>query len=265
MSMDDGPRRMVADRDRPVATTERPVVNERRPSVRPVLELKDVSKSYGGLRPLRIQRLMVSSAECIAILGVDQPMAEVFVNLVTGASLPEAGSVAVFGQPTSAIADGTEWLALVDRFGIVSDRAVMLEGLSVLQNLAVPFTLDLEPPSDESRMRAAALAREVGLSEADWDKAVGALGAVPRAFVRLARSLALDPAVLLLEHPSSTLDRQDVPAFGRRVRSVADRRGVAVVVLTADQAFAESLGGRRVLLDAASGRLIERGRTRWFG
>ena len=73
------------------------------------------------------------------------------MNLVTGASLPDAGSVDVFGHPTSAIADSTEWLAIVDRFGIVSDRAVMLEGLTVLQNLAVPFTLDIEPPSDESR------------------------------------------------------------------------------------------------------------------
>ena len=188
----------------------------------PVLELKDVSKSYGGLRPLRIQRLTVSPAECVVILGMDQPMAEVFVNLVTGASLADGGTVAVFGQPTSAIADSTEWLAVVDRFGIVSDRAVMLEGLTVLQNLAVPFTLDIEPPSDESRTRAAALAREVGLAEGEWDKPVGALNGAARADVRLARALALDPAVLLLEHPTAAVDRQDVSALGRRVRSVAD-------------------------------------------
>jgi len=231
----------------------------------PVLELKDVSKSYGGLRPLRIQRLTVSPAECVVILGMDQPMAEVFVNLVTGASLADRGSVAVFGQPTSAIADSTEWLAVVDRFGIVSDRAVMLEGFTVLQNLAVPFTLDIEPPSDESRMRAAALAREVGLAEGEWDKPVGALNGAARADVRLARALALDPAVLLLEHPTAAVDRQDVSALGRRVRSVARRRGAAVVVLTADQPFAESLDGRLVTLDAATGRLRERRGTGWFG
>ncbi len=225
----------------------------------PVLELSDVSKNYGGLRPLRIQRLTVLPAECVSILGVDQPMAEVFVNLVTGASLPEAGLVGVFGKPTSAIVDSTEWLAVVDRFGIVSDRAVMLEGLTVLQNLAVPFTLDIEPLSDESRLRAAALAREVGLEDASWDRPVGTLDGAARATVRLARALALDPAVLLLEHPTAALDRQDVPALGRRVRSVAARRGAAVVVLTADHIFAESLGGRVVTLDGATGRLIARG------
>jgi ABC-type sulfate/molybdate transport systems ATPase subunit len=173
--------------------------------------------------------------------------------------------VSVFGQPTSAIADSTAWLAVVDRFGIVSDRAVMLEGLTVIQNLAVPFTLDIEPPSDESRARAAALAREVGLAEALWDTPVGALDGAARAHIRLARALALDPAVLLLEHPTAAVDRQDVPALGRRVRSVAGRRGAAVVVLTADLAFAESVGGRLVTLDAATGGLIGRRRSRWFG
>jgi ABC-type polar amino acid transport system ATPase subunit len=238
-------------------------VNQPGRSTTPVLELADVVKSYGGLRPLRIQRLTVLQGECVAILAVDQPMAEMFVNLVTGASLPETGSIGVFGNPTSAIADSTEWLATVDRFGIVSDRAVMLEGLSVLQNLAVPFTLEIEPPSDESLARAVALAREVGVTEAAWDKPVGALDAATRAFVRLARSLALDPAILLLEHPTASLDRQDVPALGQRVRLVADRRNAAVVVLTADQAFAESVGGRVVTLDAATGRLTERRRSRW--
>jgi predicted ABC-type transport system involved in lysophospholipase L1 biosynthesis ATPase subunit len=230
----------------------------------PVLELADVSKSYGGLRPLRIQRLTVSPAEHVAILGVDRPMAEVFVNLVTGASLPETGSVNVFGHPTASIADSTEWLAFVDRFGIVSERAVLLEALTVLQNLAVPFTLDIEPPSEESRARAAALAQEVGLQEAEWDQPVGALTGAARASVRLARALALDPAVLLLEHPTATVDRADVPALGRRLRSVADRRGAALVILTADRVFADLAGARLVTLDAATGRLAAPRAAGWF-
>lgn len=231
----------------------------------PILELTDVSKSYGGLRPLRIHALTVSRADSVTILGLDQPMAEVLVNLVTGASLPDAGSVRVFGQPTSAIADSAEWLCLVDRFGIMTDRAVMLEGLTMLQNLAVPFTLEIEPPSEDSRQRAAALAREVGLTENQWDTPVGTLDGAARACVRLARALALDPAVLLLEHPTASVNHQDVTALARRIRSVADRRGVAVLVLTADTVFADSLGGRTVTLDAATGNLIARRGNGWFG
>jgi ABC-type polar amino acid transport system ATPase subunit len=230
----------------------------------PVLELIDISKGYGGLRPLRIQRLTVSEGQRVAILGFDQPMAEVFVNLVTGAALPDRGTVTVLGRPTSAIVDSAEWLTFVDQFGIVSDRAVMLEGMTVLQNLALPFTLDIEPPSGEARTQAESLAQEVGLPSAEWNTPIANLDGVARACVRLARALALDPAVLLLEHPTAAVDRGHVALLGSRIRAVADRRGAAVVAVTADQAFAESLSGRTVQLDPATGRVTERGGNHWF-
>ena len=156
----------------------------------PVLELTDISKSYGGLRPLRIQQLTVSAGQRVAILGFDQPMAEVFVNLVIGAALPDRGTVTVLGRPTSAILDGAEWLTFVDRFGIVSDRAVMLESMTVLQNLALPFTLDIEPPSGEPLMQAESLARELGLPSAEWNTPIANLDGAARACVRLARACA---------------------------------------------------------------------------
>ena len=57
----------------------------------PALELSGVAKSYGGLRPLRIQQLTVAAGEHVALIGLDQPATEVFINLVTGASLPRTG------------------------------------------------------------------------------------------------------------------------------------------------------------------------------
>ena len=81
------------------------------------LVLTDVEKQYGGLRPLRVRDLRVPAGRITMILGFDRPAAEVFVNLITGASLPDKGEVASLGRPTSAIADSDEWLAFVERFG----------------------------------------------------------------------------------------------------------------------------------------------------
>src|SRR5450759_1230548 len=131
-----------------------------------------MSKDYRGLRPLRIAELRVAAGDHVAILGFDQASAEVFVNLATGATLPDAGEVSIFGRPTKAINDSADWLATVDRFGIVSERAVLLDALTVIQNLAMPFTLEIEPPPDEVRVRAEALAHEVGLPETSWTKPV---------------------------------------------------------------------------------------------
>ena len=89
----------------------------------PVLELTDVSKDYHGLRPLRLANLSIAAGEQVALVGFDAPGAEVFVNLVTGATLPDRGTIRLFGRPTADISDADDWLSVVDRVGIVSRRA----------------------------------------------------------------------------------------------------------------------------------------------
>jgi len=186
-----------------------------------VLEITGVSKDFRGLRPLRIQQLTVAPAEQVAIVGFDQPSAEVFVNLVTGATLPDAGTVSLFGRSTAAIADSDDWLAVVDRFGIVSARAVLLDQLDVIQNLAMPFTLEIEPPAGDIRERATRLAAEVGLVERAWARPVRELDVASRARIRLARALALDPGVLLLEHASAKPPRRSAPPCAPSRRTAA--------------------------------------------
>lgn len=229
-----------------------------------VLEFAGMSKDYRGLRPLRIATLRVDAADRVAILGFDQPSAEVFVNLATGATLPDVGDISVFGRPTKAITDSADWLATVDRFGIVSERAVLLDALTVIQNLAIPFTLEIEPPPDEVRARAEALAREVGLPEASWTMPVAELDAAGGVRVRFGRAIALDPAILLLEHASARLTGADVAALGHQMRGVAAARGIALVAATADEIFARAVAERVLSLEPATGRLKEKRRP-WFG
>jgi ABC-type transporter Mla maintaining outer membrane lipid asymmetry ATPase subunit MlaF len=226
----------------------------------PVIELTALSKDYHGLRPLRIEKLVLAESELVAILGLDQPMAETLVNLVTGATLPDRGEVSIFGRPTTAISDSTDWLSVVDRFGIVSERAVLLDALSVIQNLAIPFTLDIDPPPDDVRERAIVLAREVGLLETDWLRSVSELDAGGRVRVRLARALALDPKVLLLEHANAGLSADAATALGVDIRRLASRRGCALFAMTAAPQFAAAVAPRVLTLDAANGRLSERHR-----
>jgi predicted ABC-type transport system involved in lysophospholipase L1 biosynthesis ATPase subunit len=232
--------------------------------VNAVLELTNVSKNYHGLRPLRLAQLSIAAGERVAILGLDRTAAEVFVNLITGATLPDEGGVTLFGRPTASIADSAEWLSLVDRFGILSERAVLLEPLSVVQNVAVPFTLEIEPPPDDVRERAEALAAEAGLAVSDFSRPIAELDATARARVRLARALALDPAVLIAEHATATIARQDVRAFGADIGALARPRGMAVVAVTADAEFARALGGRVLTLEPATGHLGTAGIGGWL-
>ena len=221
----------------------------------PILELSDVSKDYRGLRPLRVSSLAVAAGERVAIVGLDAAAAEVCVNLSTGATLPDRGDVRLFGRATSDITDSAEWLSVVDRFGIVSARAVLLDAFTVVQNLAMPFTLDVEPPSAEVRSRAAALAREVGLPEATFDRPVGELGAAGLLRVRLGRAVALHPSIVILEHPTAELVAADAVVFGDLCSGIARARKCALMTLTADRGFGERVGGRVLTHHGATGRL----------
>src|SRR5215471_5757565 len=126
----------------------------------PVLQVSGVRKQYNALRPLRINDLTIDAGDRVALSGLDAGAAEVLVNLVTGASVPDEGEVRVGGRSTAAIADGDEWLASLDRFGIVSPRAVLLDAVTLLQNLAMPLTLQIDPVPPEAAAAASAAARD---------------------------------------------------------------------------------------------------------
>jgi ABC-type sulfate/molybdate transport systems ATPase subunit len=104
----------------------------------------------------------------------------------------------------------------------------------------------------------------VGLPEDTWTKPVASLDTVGRMRVRLGRALALDPAVLLLEHASAGLGREPSKAFAADLRAVAAGRGVAIIATTADEGFARAVASRVVRLEPGTGRLKEEGRFAWL-
>ena len=220
-----------------------------------VIEIRNLVKDHQGLRPLRLQSLLVAAGDNVAIAGLDALTAEVFVNLVTGASLADTGEVLLFGQNTRDILDTQAWLQSLEGLAMVSERAVMIESFTPLQNIAMPITLEVDPIATDVVPRATELAREMGLDEALFDLPVGRLTPADKMRTHVARALALEPRLLIAEHPTATLPREAVAAFGEGLARVARDRGLALVALTADEAFAKALGGRRLALNAATGEL----------
>jgi ABC-type transporter Mla maintaining outer membrane lipid asymmetry ATPase subunit MlaF len=229
----------------------------------PIVTLSAVSKDYRGLRPLRIERLDIMAGERVAVVGPDQVAAEVLTNMITGATLPDSGEVRVFGRHTASIADADEWLAFADRIGIVSDRAVLLDSMTVLQNLAIPYSLEVEPPAPAIAEKAAGLASTVGLAESLWNRAAAEIPPAMRVLVRLARGLALGPGLLVLEHPTASVPRGDVSALADQIATTGKRGPAAFLVVTRDDEFARRVATRVLRHDPASGRLAPV-RTGWL-
>lgn len=220
-----------------------------------LVEVAGVVKDYRALRPLRIHHLAVREGERLAVGGFDLAGAELLVNLITGAALPDSGTITLFGRDSRAITDSADWLEVVDRFGIVSVRTVLLESLSVAQNLALPFSLDIEPLAPDLRNRAMDAGREVGLQPERADAPVSSLNARDRFAVRLARALAFNPAVVVLEHPTAELAGEDAERVGRDIRRVLERRNAAGLALTSEERFSLGFAGGLLRWNGATGRI----------
>jgi predicted ABC-type transport system involved in lysophospholipase L1 biosynthesis ATPase subunit len=236
------------------------------PAGEPVVALRGVRKDYHGIRPLRVERLELREAETIALIGLDRAAAEVLVNLMTGATLPDAGEVELFGAPTHGIPDSDAWFRLLDRIGILSERVVLLDELTVEQNLALPITLDVETLAPDVRARVERLGAEIGLAPEILQRPLGAVDQTARARIRLGKALALDPRVLLAEHPNAVLPPTDVPRFAADLSGIAAQRRLAMLVLTADERFGAAACARLLSVQPASGAVAPRpGWRQWLG
>jgi putative ABC transport system ATP-binding protein len=229
-----------------------------------VLRVANVRRAYSGLRPLRVNDLSIAAGERVALSGLDAGAAEVLVNLVTGASLPDEGEVFVADRSTASIADGDDWLEWLDRFGIVSPRAVLLDGATLLQNLAMPITLDIEPVQPDVAAKVTAMARDAGI-EAQWlERPIAALDQAIQIRAHLVRAIALEPSLLILEHPTARLAPGEGKAFGEIVERVAGARGLATLIISEDEAFSTAAAARRLALQGGTGEL-KAPRKRLFG
>ena len=221
----------------------------------PVVRCSGVVKDYRGLRPLRLLDLTVAAGDRVVLSGIDVIGAEVVTNLINGATLPDAGEVRVFGQATHEIVDGEAWLAGLDRFGVVTARAVLLEGMTVRQNVALPLTIEIDPVPDSLVPEVDALAREAGIDDGWLERFAHESPVTVRMRIHLARALALSPRLLLMEHPTASLEAADRAALADDVRRVVEARGMTVLACSQDREFARRVATRHLQLHPGTGAL----------
>lgn len=224
-------------------------------SAEPLVSVRDAVKIYQALRPLRIQSLTVGRGEVVSLMGLDAPAAEILIGLLTGAVLPDSGEIRLFNRSTNEVRDSDAWLTMLDGVGILTDRAVLIAQFSVEQNIAMPFTLAVDPVDASVRPRVHELASEVGLASNNLATRVAESSPDVQARVRVARAVALSPSLLLAEHPSATLPRDSVTAFAADLARIARARRMAILAMTADETFARGLGGQVLTHEPATGAL----------
>lgn len=231
----------------------------------PLIEVLAVVKAYGRDEPLRVAQLRLASTDRVVLSGLDEAGAETFMHLLTGASLPEEGEIRIAGRATRDIATDAQWLDSLDRFGLVSDRAVLFEQMPTAASLALPMSLSIDPMSPELRRQVEEIASVVGLGAATLDAPVSALTAAERLRVHLARAIAHRPGFVLLERPTAHLESAAARrAFGELLATVSAARGFGWLAATNDLDFAAGTAAPRLALDSSGVvRETRRSARRW--
>lgn len=218
------------------------------------IELKNIVKRFGAFSALGGVDLTIADGELLALLGPSGSGKTTLLRIIAGLDWPDGGSVSFDGENALARGAGER------QVGFVFQHYALFRHMTVFENVA--FGLRVQPRAirkDEASIRARV--RELlDLVQLDWlaDRYPSQLSGGQRQRIALARALATQPRILLLDEPFGALDAKVRKELRRWLRSLHEEIHVTSVFVTHDQEEALEVANRVVVMD--KGRIEQIGR-----
>jgi phospholipid/cholesterol/gamma-HCH transport system ATP-binding protein len=214
----------------------------------PVIAVEDLHKSYGAQKVLNGISLAVRRGETLAVLGRSGTGKSVLLRLVIGLQKPDSGSVCIHGQDITGL--NLDQLGEIrKKMGFLFQHAALYDSLTVEQNVAFPLQHHKKEMSKaEQRDRVKQLLAEVGMEE-HLEKMPSDISGGMQKRVGLARALALDPDILLLDEPTAGLDPISSGEIDDLVLRLQEEHHMASIVVTHDLHSAKTIADHLALLN----------------
>ena len=216
----------------------------------PLLAVRRLSKSYGDKAVLEDVGFELARGECLVVLGRSGSGKSVLLRQVNGLEKPDSGSVIFDGTELTGL-DEEALFPLRRRMGILFQSGALFDSMSVFDNVAFPLRKHTDLAGEELAAKVEEKLEMVKL-EGAGDKLPADLSGGMRKRAALARSLALDPDLMLYDEPTSGLDPVTAATIGSLIRNVEEELGVTSLLITHDLALARRVGDRLAFL--AGGR-----------
>jgi len=218
------------------------------------VQLDHVTKSFGGRKVLEDVTFAIPKARAFCLLGRSGTGKSVTLRHIIGLVQPDSGRVIVGGRDITG-AGPREMSEVRRQMGFLFQNAALFDSMTVGENVAFPMRRHTRMADAEIRRRAREKLAEVGL-EQDFDKMPAELSGGMKKRAGLARAMALDPSILLVDEPSAGLD----PLTAAEIDALLverKRAGTTLVVVTHNIPSARVLGDELALLH--DGRIVARG------
>jgi phospholipid/cholesterol/gamma-HCH transport system ATP-binding protein len=219
------------------------------------IRLEGVTKRFGDRPVLDDVSFSVKAGCGLVILGRSGTGKSVTLRHIIGLVKPDRGRVFVDDDEISAL-DGRELSRVRRKIGFLFQNAALFDSISVGENVAFPMRRHTTLVDAEIRARATAKLEAVGLGH-EYDKMPAALSGGMRKRAGLARALALDPRIVLVDEPSAGLDPITADEIDELLLGLKEKSGVTLVVVTHNIPSAKRLGDELAMLH--DGRIVARG------
>ena len=235
-----------------------------RPAGPAALEARGLSVGYGGSAVVSDIDFAVAPGEIFAVIGGSGCGKSTLLRTLEGLIPPIAGAVRVAGAPfaeAGAEPDDEERSRRLRRVGALFQGGALFGSMTLLENVGLPLREFTDLPEELVEETARLRLAQVGLAAAAGKYPSEISGGMAKR-AGLARALALDPAILLLDEPSAGLDPVTSAGLDSLVLRLRDECGTAVVLVSHELPSLLAVADRALYLSAAKGRPLETGRPR---
>lgn len=222
----------------------------------PAITIQNLVKSFGSQRVLDGISFEVRRGDTLAILGRSGTGKSVTLRILVGLEPPDEGTATILGTDMNRASEH-EIDEARKRMGFLFQHAALYDSLTVAENVAFPLVHHRRDLNAQQRMdRVGELLAEVGL-EGHGDKMPADISGGMQKRVGLARALALDPVVLLLDEPTAGLDPISSAEIDHLVMRLQKEHNLASIVVTHDMVSARTIATRIALMD--KGKIVIEG------
>jgi len=219
------------------------------------IEFAGVSKAFGKRAVLREVSFSIAAGSAFVLLGRSGTGKSVTLKLICGLLKADSGTIQVGCRDITKL-ESNDLVETRKKMGFLFQSAALFDSISVGENVAFPLRRNTTAPDGEIREKARALLEKVGLGE-EYDSLPGDLSGGMRKRAGLARALAVEPEILLVDEPSAGLDPITSREIDELLLKVKTDSKVTLVVVTHNIPSARSLADRLAFLD--EGKLLQEG------